>query len=76
MGITLKVRAGYAELHGINIDSIPLPYVGESLREYVSRAELGKETDILAVINRRAKSFDHCFADGDVVEIYPMVAGG
>ena len=54
----LKVRPEYAEIYGTDISSLPMPKIGESIRDYVLRSGLGKEEDILAVVNGRAKSWD------------------
>lgn len=53
-----------------------MPSAGESIREYVLRSGLGKEEDILAVVNGRARDWDYRFSERDTVEIYPMAASG
>lgn len=72
----LKIRQEYAEIYGIDVRPVPLPLVGESIREYVVRAGLGKEENILAVVNDRAKPWAYRFSAEDLLEIYPMAASG
>ncbi len=72
----VKVRPEYAEIYGTDVSSLPLPKIGESIGEYVLRSGLGKEEDILAVVNGRAKPWDYTFSETDVIEIYPMAASG
>ena len=72
----LKIRPEYAEIYGIDAQSVPLPLEGESIREYVVRAQLGREENILAVVNDRAKPWDYRFSEEDIIEIYPMAASG
>jgi hypothetical protein len=72
----LKIRPEYAEIYGIDAQSVPLPLEGESIREYVVRAQLGREENILAVVNDRAKPWDYRFSAEDIIEIYPMAASG
>ncbi len=72
----LKVRPEYAEIYGTDISSLPMPKIGESIRDYVLRSGLGKEEDILAVVNGRAKSWDYILSESDVIEIFPMAASG
>lgn len=72
----LKIRPEYAGLYGIDVSLMPMPKVGESIRDYVKRSGLGKEEDILAVVNGRAKSWDYILSESDVIEIYPMAASG
>lgn len=76
MSVSLKIRPEYAELYGVSTGELPLPEAGESLRDYVGRAKLGKEEDILAVVNGRAKPWSYRLLDSDCVEIYPMAAAG
>jgi len=40
------------------------------------RAGLGREENILAVVNDRAKPWDYRFSEEDIIEIYPMAASG
>ena len=47
----LKIRPEYAGLYGIDVSLMPMPKVGESIRDYVKRSGLGKEEDILPVVN-------------------------
>ena len=72
----LKIRQEYADIYGIDVESVPLPLKGESIREYIVRAGLGREENILAIVNDRAKPWDYRFSEGDLLEIYPMVASG
>ena len=72
----LKIRPEYAEIYGIDALSVPLPLEGESIREYVVRAALGREENILAIVNDKAESWDYRFSEEDLVEIYPMAASG
>lgn len=72
----LKIRLEYAGLYGIDVSLMPMPKVGESIRDYVKRSGLGKEEDILPVVNGRAKSWDYTLSESDVIEIYPMAASG
>lgn len=74
--IRLKIRPEYAELYGIDEDSVPLPIPGETVRDYVVRSGIGKEENILPVVNKRAKPWKYSFSDGDILEIYPMAASG
>lgn len=72
----LKIRQEYADIYGIDVESVPLPLKGESIREYIVRAGLGREENILAIVNDRAKPWDYRFSEGDLLEIYPMAASG
>lgn len=74
--IRLKIRPEYADLYGINEETVPLPIAGETIRDYVVRSVLGKEENILPVVNKRAKPWNYSFSDRDILEIYPMVASG
>lgn len=74
--IQLKIRTDYAQLYRIDEDSLPLPFEGETLRDYVVRSGIGKEENILPVVNKRAKPWSYIFSDGDILEIYPMAASG
>ncbi len=60
----LKIRPEYAEIYGIEEQSVPLPLEGETIREYVVRAGLGREENILAIVNDRAKPWDYRFSEG------------
>lgn len=72
----LKIRPEYSEIYGIDTQSVPLPLESESIREYIVRARLGREENILAIVNDRAKPWDYRFSEGDLLEIYPMAASG
>ncbi|MDD4160788.1 MAG: hypothetical protein PHO18_07570 [Synergistaceae bacterium] len=72
----LDIRPEYAEIYDIDTGSLPIPREGESIREYIMRASLGKEEDILAVVNGLSKPWSYRFSEGDIIEIYPMLAGG
>ena len=72
----LKIRPEYADIYCVDLGSLPMPSAGESIREYVLRSGLGKEEDILAVVNGRARHWDYRFSETDIVEIYPMAASG
>ncbi len=72
----LKIRQEYADIYGIDVESVPLPLKGESIREYIVRAGLGREENILAIVNDRARPWEYRFSEGDLLEIYPMAASG
>ena len=72
----LKIRPEYAGLYGIDVSLMPMPKVVESIRDYVKRSGLGKEEDILPVVNGRARPWNYAFSESDVIEIFPMAASG
>lgn len=74
--IVLKIRPEYADLYGIDENSVPLPLAGETVRDYVVRSGIGKEENILPVVKNKAKPWNYSFSEGDILEIYPMVASG
>ncbi len=74
--MNLRVRPEYTEIYGIDISLLSMPKTGESIRDYVKRSGLGKEENILAVVNGRAKQWNYMFSDSDDIEIYPMAASG
>lgn len=76
MAVTIEIYPDYAELYGIDISRLRLPEVGESARDYIERARLGKEEDILFVVNGASKPSSYIFRDGDAVKIYPLAASG
>ena len=74
--IRLKIRPEYADLYNIAEDFLTRPSAGETIRDYVARAGIGKEENILPVVNGRAKPWNYSLSDDDVLEIYPMAASG
>lgn len=74
--IRLEIRPEYADLYNIVEESLPLPSAGETIRDYVVRSGLGKEENILPVVNGRARPWNCRLSDDDVLEIYPMAASG
>ncbi len=74
--IRVAIRPEYAELYGVDPSSIPAPLEGETIGDYLLRSGLGDKENILPVVNGNAKRWDHSFADGDLLEIYPMLASG
>ncbi|MDL2297874.1 hypothetical protein LJC40_01825 [Synergistaceae bacterium OttesenSCG-928-D05] len=76
MSVRIVITPHFSELYGVRESALPAPLSGESVREYIVRAGLGKEEDILPVVGGRAKSFDYRFEENDEVTIYPMAASG
>lgn len=76
MTIRIEVQQDYAELYGIDADKLPEPSVGESFIDYMKRAGLGKEEDILLVVDGVSKPLSHVFREGEGIKIYPMAASG
>ena len=74
--IRLKIRPEYADLYGVDESSVLMPSAGETIRDYVVRSGIGKEENILPVVNNRTKPWNYSFSEGDVLEIYPMAASG
>lgn len=74
--IRLKIRPEYADLYNIVEDSLPLPSAGETIMDYVVRSGIGKEENILPVVNGRARPWNYSLCNDDVLEIYPMAASG
>lgn len=76
MSVRVVITDHYQELYGVDGEKLPQPNAGESVREYVARAQLGREEDILPVVDEKAKSFLYQLKDGDVLTIYPLAASG
>lgn len=76
MAIRIEIQPDYAELYGIDAAALPVPVAGESFKNYMKRSRLGKEEDILVVVNGVSKPLTYVFSDGDAVKIYPMAASG
>lgn len=76
MTVTIEIYQDYAELYGIDTAALPPPLAGESVLEYIARAGLGKEEDILAVVNGVSRSVSYILKDGDALKIYPLAASG
>ena len=72
----IRIRPESEKIYGVDGSSLPLPKPGESIREFVMRAGIGKEENILPVVNNRAKPWEYRFSESDIVEIYPMAASG
>lgn len=76
MAVCLEIQPDYAELYGIDAADLPEPVAGESFRSYLERSGLGREEDILLVVDGVSKPFSYVFYGGEKVKIYPMAAGG
>lgn len=76
MTVTLEIYRDYAELYGVDAAALPAPQAGESVLEYIVRAGLGKEEDILSVVNGVSKPVSYILRDGDALKIYPLAASG
>lgn len=76
MTVTIEIYRDYAELYGIDAAALPAPRAGESVLEYIVRAGLGKEEDILAVVNGVSKPVSYILRDDDALKIYPLAASG
>lgn len=76
MTIKIEIQQDYAELYGINVDRLPEPAAGESFRDYMKRSGLGKEEDVLLVVDGVSKPLSHVFSEGEGIKIYPMAASG
>lgn len=76
MAVRIELQPDYAELYGIDAASLPPPAAGESFKSYMKRFGLGKEEDILLVVNGVSKPLTYIFSDGDDIRIYPMAASG
>lgn len=76
MTVTIEIYRDYAELYGIATAGLPAPRAGERVLEYIVRAGLGKEEDILAVVNGVSKPASYIIRDGDELKIYPLAASG
>lgn len=76
MTVTVEIYKDYADLYDIDAASLPASLAGESVSEYIFRAGLGKEEDILAVVNGASRSLSYILRDGDALKIYPLAASG
>lgn len=74
--IRIEIQQDYAELYGIDADRLPKPAAGERFKDYMKRAGLGKEEDILLVVDGVSKPLSHIFSEGEGIKIYPMAASG
>lgn len=76
MTISIEIYQDYAKLYNIDAATLSAPLAGESVLEYIVRAGLGKEEDILTVVNGVSKPVSYILKDGDVLKIYPLAASG
>lgn len=76
MTVTIEIYPDYAELYDVDTETLPAPLAGESVLQYIVRARLGKEEDILAVVNGASRSVSYILRDGDALKIYPLAASG
>lgn len=76
MTVTITIHEHYSELYGVRTADVPAPSVGESVRQYLQRAAIGREEDVLTVVSGKAKALDYRFEKGDRVVIYPLAASG
>lgn len=76
MTIRIEIQPDYAELYGIDAGRVPEPAAGESFKDYMKRSCLGKEEDILLVVDGVSKPLSYVFREGEHIKIYPMAASG
>lgn len=76
MTVTIEIYQDYSDLYSIDAAALPAPQAGESVLEYIVRSGLGKEEDILAVVNGASRSVSYILRDGDALKIYPLAASG